>query len=173
MCDELGKEVELQDFQLDPAVFDMVTSRLGLVDVDQFADAGNAQLPKFRSRWFCDGTMGVDALAHSWKGERSWVFPPFEMIARTIYHMQLCGARGILVVPDDASQAWWPRIGQTAAGFGYRLRMKARRGLVRRDGGRTPCGALPYDLLAIAFDFSRSRLDQKHDMAKSACVGEV
>ena len=34
--------------------------------------------------------------------------PPIYLISRTIFHIEVCGARGVLVIPKWFSAAFWP-----------------------------------------------------------------
>ena len=34
--------------------------------------------------------------------------PPIYLISRTIFHLEVCGARGVLVIPKWLSAAFWP-----------------------------------------------------------------
>ncbi|VDI58027.1 Hypothetical predicted protein [Mytilus galloprovincialis] len=56
------------------------------------------------------GTSGVDAFAYDWSKFNNWVVPPVNLITRAINHMQMCKAKGVLVVPKWKSAIFWPRI---------------------------------------------------------------
>ena len=68
----------------------------------------------FYSRCHTDGTAGVDVLGQdvshmpgSANACFGLCFPPSQMIAVVLQHMQGCKARAVVVVPDD-SQSWFP-----------------------------------------------------------------
>ena len=49
--------------------------------------------------WRCPSSEGVDAFSVDWAGENNWLVPPVYLIGHTIFHLEACGARGVLVVP--------------------------------------------------------------------------
>ena len=68
----------------------------------------------FYSRYHTDGTAGVDVLSQgvshmpgSANACFGLCFPPLQMIAVVLQHMQGCKARAVVVVPDDR-QSWFP-----------------------------------------------------------------
>ena len=79
-------------------------------DVGRDADRA---LP-FYSRYHTAGTTGIDVLRHNvshMTGSANacfgFCFPPPQMVAVVLQHMQDCKARGVVVVPDDR-QSWFP-----------------------------------------------------------------
>ncbi|VDH92564.1 Hypothetical predicted protein [Mytilus galloprovincialis] len=56
------------------------------------------------------GTSGVDAFAYDWSKFNNLVVPPVSLITRAVNHMQMCKAKGVLVVPKWKSAICWPRI---------------------------------------------------------------
>ena len=36
--------------------------------------------------------------------------PPIYLISRTIFHLEVCGARGVLVIPKWLLAAFWPTV---------------------------------------------------------------
>ena len=73
----------------------------------------NRALP-FYSRYHTDSTAGVDVLGQdvnhmpgSANACFGFCFPPPQMIAVVLQHMQDCKARAVVVVPDDR-QSWFP-----------------------------------------------------------------
>ena len=45
-----------------------------------------------------------------WAGENNWLVPPVYLISRTIFHLEVCGARGILVISKWLSAVFWPTV---------------------------------------------------------------
>ena len=75
----------------------------------------------FYARYHTDGTAGVDVLGQDVSHMPGlanacfgFCFPPPQMIAVVLQHMQGCKARAVVVVPDDR-QSWAP-----TAGCGHR-----------------------------------------------------
>ena len=118
--------------------------------------------------WFdCEGAAGVDAYAFDWSKDptgasaerpRCWVHPPRAQVARALRHMQRCGARGVVLVPLDRSELWWPLVAQgcrgavSTGGVEHRCAFRRRRGLLWSDGRPRPAGY--RDLLAVRLDFA-------------------
>ena len=67
--------------------------------MDRFANAVNAQLPRFNSRCWVVGTEAVDAFTVNWQGDNNWLCPPVYLIPRVLRHAQKCACVGTLVVP--------------------------------------------------------------------------
>ena len=49
----------------------------GPYTLDVFASDSMALLPRFYSKALCPGSLGVDALSHSWANEWLWINPPW------------------------------------------------------------------------------------------------
>ena len=99
-------------YKLAPHLFRQVSQRWGPFDVDLFASAGNAQLPKFFSAARCPGTAGVDALMQCWSGMKCYGNPPFsaEIMLQVVQKTRLEGAEVVLIVPAWRGQAWYQEL---------------------------------------------------------------
>ena len=79
---------------------------MGPHTVDRFANAADAHLPRFNSRFRVPGTEAVDTFSISRNGENNWLVPPVHCITRVVQHLlvcgAVCGAVRTLVVP------YWP-----------------------------------------------------------------
>ena len=94
---------------------------------------------KYNSRFFSPNTSGVDAFTQDWGGDSdNWLYPPFSLIAKTIWHLRTCRGRGTILVPLDTRRAWWPLV---AAGAG---------GTTWRRGEPLMVGILPKECLLTA-----------------------
>ena len=91
-------------------VFKYLNKVYGPFSVDLFASNLTKKANKFYTKYFCEGTAGVDAFTYDWELECCWVMPPPTLIARTIDHMKTCKAHGIMVIPKWMSSAYWPII---------------------------------------------------------------
>ncbi|RUA04502.1 MAG: hypothetical protein DSY43_06170 [Gammaproteobacteria bacterium] len=78
-------------------------------DVDLFASRLNNQLENYVSYRPDPGASAVDAFSLSWSNLKFYAFPPFSVIPNVLKKIQEDGAKGILVVPDWATQAWYPK----------------------------------------------------------------
>ncbi len=83
--------------------------RFGIAQVDLFASLETSHCQLFYS--LTEGTLGTDALAHSWpRGLRKYAFPPVSLLAQT-----LCKVRGeeeqiLLVAPYWPTRTWFPEL---------------------------------------------------------------
>ena len=89
--------------------FAYVLSLFGPFTVDRFASPDSAKRAKFIPNC-CSGAKGVDAFSVDWAGENNWLVPPIYLISRTIFHLEVCGAPGVLVIPKWLSAAFWPNV---------------------------------------------------------------
>ena len=76
--------------------------------MDRFASNDNTKLPRFNSKFYCEGSEHVDALSIGWGGENNYVVPPVSLVSRVLLHMESCAASGVLFVPFWPSAAFWP-----------------------------------------------------------------
>jgi hypothetical protein len=65
---------------------------------------------KFYSKFWCQGTSGVDSFAFDWGSDTLWMVPPIHFIAKTVSHCQTSRAKGTLIIPKWVSSAFWPSI---------------------------------------------------------------
>jgi hypothetical protein len=84
LADYLSKVEEVDDFGLQPSMFEFVLREFGPLDVDRFTSPHNALLPVFFSEFWCVGTAGVNAFTTSWHGSNSYCFPPPRLVFRTL-----------------------------------------------------------------------------------------
>jgi hypothetical protein len=107
-ADELSKLIDLDDWSINPAIFSYVSNRHGPFSVDRFASNFTHKVDRFYSKYWCDGSTGVDAFAYNWEKEYCWIAPPPKLTGKVLSHMKYCRARGVLMIPKWVSSAWWP-----------------------------------------------------------------
>ena len=100
IADVLSKTVDLDDWQLNPQLFDMLHRAWGPFAIDRFAASYNTQLPHFNSRFWCSEAEAVDAFTQNWSTETNWVCPPVCLIVPVLRHVSCCKAKGTLIVPS-------------------------------------------------------------------------
>ena len=119
-ADYLSRMIDYDDWMLNPLVFNQLNARWGPFTVDRFAEARNAQLPRFNSRHWSPGTEAVDTFTCDWGNENNWWCPPIYLIPRLLKHARVTKAMGALVVPEWRSAPFWPLLypdGVQPAGF--------------------------------------------------------
>jgi hypothetical protein len=163
LADYLSKVHEVDDFGLQPSMFDFVLHEFGPLDVDRFASAHNALLPVFFSEFWCEGSSGVNAFTVSWHGTFSYCFPPPRLVARTLQHARESRARIVLVVLDWKGQPWWPLLVSDGGSGWAPIVQKCRRlsaGPRTLRPGRSPESAFfgrgfpDSDVFVLDIDFS-------------------
>ena len=109
-ADYISRIVDVDDWQISPAIFQRFDSLWAPHTVDRFAADSNTQLSRFNSRFWSPGSEAVDAFTVNWGSDVNWWVPPFHLIARTIRHAQACEAVGTLAFPAWKSAYYWPII---------------------------------------------------------------
>eukprot|EP01047_Picozoa_sp_COSAG01_P053307 COSAG01_NODE_5699_length_4090_cov_3.098472_1_plen_130_part_00 len=116
--------------------------RIGL-GMDRFADAGNAQLPRFNSGYPSRGAEVVDTFTTSWqRRELNWINPPWQLMDKVMYKLD-CepAAAAVLLAPYWPRASWYPTLSRLD-----RRALYSR--TVHRPGKRTgACAASqPYNI---------------------------
>ncbi len=82
-ADELSRAAHPGEWRLHPQTVQLIWRRFGLAQVDLFASLETSHCQLFYS--LTDGTLGTDALEHSWpRGLRKYAFPPVSLLAQTL-----------------------------------------------------------------------------------------
>jgi hypothetical protein len=108
VADDLSKVIDVEDWSIQDHIFQYLNKTQGPFSCDIFASNLTKKVPKFYSRYWCEGAAGVDAFAYSWAEENCWLVPPPSIIAKTLLHMQGCRAAGIMIVPRWCASFFWP-----------------------------------------------------------------
>jgi len=109
-ADYISKIVDFEDWVVADSFFAIANFRWGPFTLDCFASSSNSKTPRFFSKFFNPGSLGVDAFAHSWHSENCWLVPPVSLIPEVIVHAITCKAKATLVVPYWPSAVFWPYI---------------------------------------------------------------
>jgi len=89
-ADEISKIVDYDDWYTTLEFFTYLDSFWGQHTVDRFANASNAHLPRFSSKFSVPGSEAVDAFSVSWTGKNNWLVPPVHCIMRVVQHAPPC-----------------------------------------------------------------------------------
>ena len=117
MADLMSKQLDLDDYMLDPNLFAIADIRWGPHTVDRFSSFRTRQIPRFCSRWLDPFMEVLEAFSASWNNENNWLFPPPCIIPRVLRHLQASKADGTLVVPEWHSAPWWPLLTYDGVNF--------------------------------------------------------
>ena len=105
-ADSLSRVIDFDDWSVSSDFFAYISSLFGPFTVDRFASPDSAKCAKFYSKFWSPGAEGVVAFSVDWAGENNWLVPPIYLISRTIFHLEVCDARGVLVIPKWLSAAF-------------------------------------------------------------------
>ncbi|MCG7876850.1 MAG: DNA N-6-adenine-methyltransferase [Candidatus Thiodiazotropha endolucinida] len=107
-ADYISKIIDSDDWGLSLETFHMLSLRWGPFDMDWFASEHNAKIPRFYSRFWNEGCVGVDAFTAIWGNCNGYFLPPISLISRVLKQMIMCRAYGVLVLPLWRSANFWP-----------------------------------------------------------------
>ncbi len=107
-ADELSRAALPGEWRLHPQTVQLIWQRFGLAQVDLFASLETSHCQLFYS--VTDGTLGTDALAHSWlRGLRKYAFPPVSLLAQTLCKVREEEEQILLAYQDLVPRADAPR----------------------------------------------------------------
>ena len=96
------KFIDIGDWGISFELLYLLQDRWGKLDVDWFASSYNAKLPVFFSRFWNEGSTGMDAFTENW-GEVFGLFvPSVILVPRVLKQIQEQRTRGVLVI------LFWP-----------------------------------------------------------------
>jgi hypothetical protein len=78
-ADTLSRELDTEDWQLNPRIFEHLQHRWGPHTIDRFASMLNAQLPRFNARWRDPQCEDIDCMHlpdAAWQHENNYCNPP-------------------------------------------------------------------------------------------------
>ena len=114
-ADNLSRESDSSDWQLNPRVFTLLDTRWGPHTVDRFASATNRQLPRYNSRWLDPDTEAVDSLRlpnTSWASEHNWCNPPWDLLDDLVLKLRSSGASATVVAPHWPGRPWFQQLAE-------------------------------------------------------------
>ncbi len=143
-ADELSRQPALPgEWQLHPEVVQLIWRRFGDSQVDLFASPDTSHCQLFYS--LSEGTLGMDALAHSWpRGLCKYAFPPVSLLAQTLCKVREDEEQVLLVAPYWPNRTWFPELMLLATAPPWQIPL--RRDLLSQRGGTRvqTCGISTY-----------------------------
>ncbi len=108
-ADELSRAALPGEWRLHPQTVQLIWRRFGLAQVGLFASLETSHCQLFYS--LTDGTLGTDALAHSWpRGLHKYAFPPVSLLAQTLCKVREEEEQILLVAPYWPTRTWFPEL---------------------------------------------------------------
>ena len=110
LSDKISKTIDYDDWTISSLLFNKIYLKWGPFSIDLFADNKNSKCKRFCSKYWCPGTMKVDAFSFDWSNENCLMVPPTFLIARCVKHFLACkgNVSGVLIVPFWPSATFWP-----------------------------------------------------------------
>ncbi|XP_077100160.1 uncharacterized protein LOC143751477 [Siphateles boraxobius] len=109
VADELSRAVLPGEWRLHPQAVQLIWREFGEAQVDLFASSETSHCQLFYS--LTEGTLGTDALAHSWPwGLRKYAFPPVSLLAQTLCKVREDEEQVLLVAPYWPTRTWFPEL---------------------------------------------------------------
>ena len=94
-ADSLSRVIHFDDWSVSTSFFAYISSLFDPFTVDRFASPDTAKCARFYSKFWCPGAEGVDTFSVDWAGENNWMVPPVYFISHTVFHFEVCSARGV------------------------------------------------------------------------------
>lgn len=109
-ADEGSKVADSDDWSIDQLTF-AYFEKFFEFTIDLFADHKNAKVGRFYSNFYCEGSLGIEALAHSWERETAWICPPVSLLHQVLRKISSTEVlAGVLIVPNWPTASFWPSI---------------------------------------------------------------
>ena len=113
---------ENTEWSLRPDIFGSICDKFGMPSIDLFASRLNCKVPRYCA-WQPDpSAVFIDSLMmSSWENEFFYAFPPFSIIHLVIQKCIQDKAKGIILVPDWPSQAWYTVLNSIVIGDKFKF----------------------------------------------------
>jgi len=152
--DDYSKRKDTDNWSIDDQSFQILKEQFQLTS-DIFADAANAKLPIFISKYYEQGCWAVDAFSCQWPGV-AYVCPPTNLLVRVANRISKSKCQGILILPN------WPASDFYNAFFMANQQVKAPFELVKEfqpyifqneNARNTPLfGITPFSFFVLHFN---------------------
>ena len=109
-ADALSRELDTEDWRLNPLVFQQLDRTFGPHTVDRFASMTSAQLPRYNSRWRDPHTEGVDSLSMDWSTENNYANPPWTLLPQLAHRLQEQPVPCTIVCPHWPGAPWFQQL---------------------------------------------------------------
>jgi len=116
-ADSLSRELDRDDWQLNPRIFDYLQSTWGPHSIDRFASMENAQLPRFNARWRDPKCEDVDCLHlpdTAWQREINYCNPPWSALPDLCAKLRQSGAAATVIAPYWPHAPWFQDLHSSA-----------------------------------------------------------
>jgi hypothetical protein len=112
-ADALSRDLDLDDWKLNPTEFQKKQVTWGPYLVDRFASHTSRQLPRYYSQYRDPESEGTNSLAHDWAladGWSNWVNPPWGLLPEVAQKLRESGAPATVVAPYWTACDWFTEL---------------------------------------------------------------
>ena len=95
-------------WRLHPQSVQLIWDQFGDAQIDLFASHNSTHCALYFS--LTEGTLGTDALAHSWPRGRKYAFPPVSLLAQTLRKVREDEEQVTLVAPYWPTRTWFSEL---------------------------------------------------------------
>ena len=108
-ADALSRDLDRDDWRLNPKEFHRKDAEWGPHGVDTFASATSAQLPRYYSQYRDPYSEGTNSLAQDWAAEllTPWVNPPWDLLPQVAQKLRESGSAATVVAPYWPAADWF------------------------------------------------------------------
>nr|XP_055041436.1 uncharacterized protein LOC129429021 [Misgurnus anguillicaudatus] len=132
VADALSRAARPREWRIHPQTVQLIWKKFGRAQIDLFASPDDTHCRLFYS--LTEGSLGVDALTHSWpRGMRKYAFPPVSLIAQTLCKVRQDEESLLLVAPYWTTRNWFPELMLLATAPPWRIPL--RKDLLSQGGG--------------------------------------
>jgi hypothetical protein len=106
-ADRLSKDLDEDDWSLQPRFWAVIQARFGPHSCDMFASDENALVEQFCSYYWCPGVAYVDCFSGNWSTGNLWWHPNPRDVGTILKKVQRDRAKGSLLLPIWPRALWW------------------------------------------------------------------
>jgi hypothetical protein len=116
-ADTLSRELDTEDWQLNPRLFIHLHERWGPHTIDRFASMLNTQLPRFNARWRDPQCEDIDCLRlpdAAWRRENNYCNPPWTALPALAAKLDQSQAPATVIAPYWPNKTWYHALSRLA-----------------------------------------------------------
>jgi hypothetical protein len=105
LADSLNRELDRDNWQLNPRIFSYLQAEWGPHSTDRFASMENTQLPRYNAKWRDPECEDIDCLHipdAAWQREANYCNPPWDAMP------SLCATLHQFSATNIATEPYWP-----------------------------------------------------------------
>ena len=116
-ADTLSRKTDCDDWEIHEWIFQYLNNKWGPHTSDRFATDYNTKCDHFNSKFWCNGSSGVDTFSQTWYGYNNWLVSPPRLIPQTLNKLKNEKSKGTLLVPEWTSAPFWPMLLRNEGNF--------------------------------------------------------